>query len=120
MRGGWWLFTAAVTLALVAFVHFLSREEREAPIRDIYAVYGNPAWGVLALVVLCGLLLSLAALFVTALRAVLARRMPVWKEVETMMLKVARFVNLVLAGLLVGNEFGTKVAIQPSLINCTN
>jgi hypothetical protein len=31
------------------------------------------------------------------------------------MLKVARFVNLVLAGLLVGNEFGTKVAIHPSL-----
>jgi uncharacterized membrane protein len=32
-----------------------------------------------------------------------------------MMLKVARFVNLILAGLLVGNEFGTKVAIHPSL-----
>jgi uncharacterized membrane protein len=32
-----------------------------------------------------------------------------------MMLKVARFVNLVLAGVLVGNEFGTKVAIHPSL-----
>ena len=32
-----------------------------------------------------------------------------------MMLKVARFVNLVLAGLLVGNEFGTKVAIHPAL-----
>jgi len=27
-----------------------------------------------------------------------------------MMLKVAGFVNLVLAGLLMGNEFGTKVA----------
>ena len=32
-----------------------------------------------------------------------------------MMLKVARFVNLVLAGLLAGNEFGTKVALHPSL-----
>ena len=32
-----------------------------------------------------------------------------------MMIKVARFVNLVLAGLLVGNEFGTKVAVHPSL-----
>ncbi len=32
-----------------------------------------------------------------------------------MMLEVARFVNLVLAGLLAGNEFGTKVAIHPSL-----
>ena len=32
-----------------------------------------------------------------------------------MMLKVTRFMNLVIAGLLVGNEFGTKVAIHPSL-----
>jgi anthrone oxygenase-like protein len=32
-----------------------------------------------------------------------------------MMLKVARFVNLVLAGLLAGNELGTKVAIHASL-----
>jgi hypothetical protein len=37
-----------------------------------------------------------------------------------MMLKAARFVNLVLAGLLAGNEFGTKVALHPSLIRCTN
>jgi uncharacterized membrane protein len=32
-----------------------------------------------------------------------------------MMLEAARFVNLVLAGLLAGNELGTKVAIHPSL-----
>lgn len=32
-----------------------------------------------------------------------------------MVLKVFRFVNLVLAGLLAGNEFGTKVALHPSL-----
>lgn len=31
------------------------------------------------------------------------------------MLKVARLINLVLAGLLAGNEFGTRVAIHPSL-----
>lgn len=31
------------------------------------------------------------------------------------MLKVVRFVNLVLVGLLAGNEFGTRVAIHPSL-----
>src|SRR5215210_7547505 len=31
------------------------------------------------------------------------------------MLEVARFVNLVLAGLLVGNEVGTKVAVHPAL-----
>jgi hypothetical protein len=74
VAAGWWLFTAAVALALVAFVHFLSGEESEAPIRDIFAVYGSPVWGLLALVVLYGLVLSLAALFVTALRAVLALR----------------------------------------------
>jgi hypothetical protein len=34
------------------------------------------------------------------------------------MIKVARFVDLVLAGLLAGNEFGTKVAIHPSLVWC--
>ena len=31
------------------------------------------------------------------------------------MLEVARFVNLVLAGLLARNELGTKMAIHPSL-----
>jgi len=31
------------------------------------------------------------------------------------MLKVIRFVNLVLAGLLAGNELGTKVALHPAL-----
>jgi hypothetical protein len=74
VAAGWWLFTATVALVLVAFVHFLSGEEREAPIRDIYAVYDSPVWGLLALVVLYGLVLSLAALLVTALRAVLALR----------------------------------------------
>ena len=74
VAAGWWLFTAAAALALVAFVHFLSGEEREAPIRDIFAVYGSPVWGLLALVVLYGLVLSLAALFVTAPRAALALR----------------------------------------------
>jgi hypothetical protein len=74
VAAGWWLFTAAVALVLVTFVHFLGGEEREAPVRDIYAVYGNPAWGALALVVLFGLLVSLAALLVAALRALSARR----------------------------------------------
>ncbi len=36
------------------------------------------------------------------------------------MLEVARFVNLMLAGLRAGNELGTRVAIHPSLIRCTN
>jgi hypothetical protein len=70
VAAGWWLFTAAVALALVTWVHFLGGEEREAPIRDIYAVYENAAWGVLALAVLYGLVASLAALLVAALRAV--------------------------------------------------
>jgi hypothetical protein len=69
VAAGWWLLTAAVALALITFVHFLGGEEREAPIRDIYAVYGNPVWGILALVVLYGLLFSLAVLFLAALRA---------------------------------------------------
>src|SRR5688500_16901514 len=45
VAAGWWVFTAAVALALVVFVHFLGGEEREAPIRDIYAVYGSPVTG---------------------------------------------------------------------------
>jgi hypothetical protein len=36
------------------------------------------------------------------------------------MLEVTRFVNLVPAGLLAGNEFGTRVAIHPSLLRFTN
>ncbi len=32
------------------------------------------------------------------------------------MRKVVRLVNLVLAGLLAGNELGTKVAVHPSLV----
>jgi hypothetical protein len=69
----WWLFVALVGLALVFSVHFVGAE-REAPIRDIYTVYGNPVWGVLALVVLYGLVLGLVALVVTAFRAVVASR----------------------------------------------
>ncbi|MCA1716015.1 MAG: hypothetical protein LC781_03850 [Actinobacteria bacterium] len=70
---GWWLFVALVGVVLVFFVHFVSAE-REAPVRDIYAVYGSPVWGVLALVVLTGLLFGLVTLAVTAFRAVVASR----------------------------------------------
>src|SRR3712207_6789914 len=42
LMAGYWLFTALISLALVTWVHFVG-EEREAPIRDIYAVYDNPA-----------------------------------------------------------------------------
>jgi uncharacterized membrane protein len=34
-----------------------------------------------------------------------------------MALKVARFVNLILAGMLTGNEFGGRVAVHPALSN---
>lgn len=65
---GYHLFVALVGLALVFSVHFVG-EEREAPVSDIYQVYGSPAAGLLALVVLVGLFLGLAALAVTAFRA---------------------------------------------------
>ncbi len=68
LMAGYWLFVALVGLALVFSVHFVG-EGREAPIRDIYGVYGSPVAGVLALVVLWGLLIGLAALAVTALQA---------------------------------------------------
>ncbi len=73
VAAGWWGFTAAVALALVVFVHFLGGEEREAPIRDIYAVYGSPAAGLAALVVLAGLLAGLSALLISALGALRRR-----------------------------------------------
>jgi hypothetical protein len=73
VAAGWWVFTAAVALALVVFVHFLGGEEREAPIRDIYAVYGSPVTGLAALVVLAGLLAGLSALLISALGALRRR-----------------------------------------------
>jgi hypothetical protein len=37
------------------------------------------------------------------------------KEITAMALKLARFVNLLLAALLADNEFGTLVAVHPAL-----
>jgi hypothetical protein len=73
VAAGWWLFVSLVALALVFSAHFVGAD-REAPIRDIYAVYDNPVWGVLALVVLYGLVLGLVAVVVTAVRTIPARR----------------------------------------------
>ncbi len=73
VAAGWWLFVALVGLALVFSVHFVGAE-REAPIRYIYGVYDSPLWGVLALVVLFGLLLGLVALAISAFLAVLTGR----------------------------------------------
>jgi small-conductance mechanosensitive channel len=72
VAAGWWVFTASVALALVVLVHFLG-EDREAPIRDIYAVYGSPVAGLAALVVLAGLLAGLSALLISALGALRRR-----------------------------------------------
>lgn len=66
----WWLVTAAAALGLITLVHFLGGEDREAPMRDIYAVYDNPVWGILALVVLYGLILDLAVLLAASLGAI--------------------------------------------------
>ena len=66
---GYWLFTAVVGLALVVWVHFIPTGDYEAPIEDIYALYGSPLAGLLALVVLAGLVSSLVTLVIAAIRA---------------------------------------------------
>ena len=68
LMAGYWLFTAGVLLALVTSVHFVG-EDREAPVRDIYAVYDSPVWGFLALVDLTVLIASLVALAGVAIQA---------------------------------------------------
>ena len=65
----YWLFTAIVGLALVVWVHFVPTGNYEAPIEDIYAVYGSPLAGLLALVALTGLVYSLVMLATAAIRA---------------------------------------------------
>jgi len=65
----YWLFTAVVGLTLVVWVHFIPTGDYEAPIDDIYAVYGSPLAGLLALVVLVGLVISLAALAIAAVQS---------------------------------------------------
>ena len=70
----YWLFTAAVLFAVVTLAHFVGAE-REAPIRDIYAVYDSPMWGLLALADLTAIFISLAVLAIAAVQALrLARR----------------------------------------------
>ena len=69
LMAGYWLFTAAVGLALVVWVHFVPTGDYEAPIEDIYAVYGSPLGGLLALLVLTGLVCSLVTLAITAIGA---------------------------------------------------
>jgi Zn-dependent membrane protease YugP len=75
LMAGYWLFAAAVLFALVTSVHFVGAE-REAPIRDIYAVYDNPAVGLLAVADLWVLMASVVALAGVAIRALPRRDRP--------------------------------------------
>ncbi len=72
----YWLFTAVVGLALVVWVHFVPTGDYEAPIEDIYAVYGSPLAGLLALVVLTGLVLSLVTLVIAAIQVLRSAMSP--------------------------------------------
>jgi len=67
LMAGYWLFTAVVGLSLVVGVHFVPTKDYEAPIEDIYAVYGSPLSGLLALVVLAGLVSTLVSLVAVAI-----------------------------------------------------
>lgn len=67
------LFVAVVGLALLGGVHFAPTGAQESPMHDIYMVYESPVAGTLALVVLAGLITSVALLAITALRALRAR-----------------------------------------------
>src|ERR687893_483409 len=72
LMAGYWLFTAVVLLALVVSVHFVGKD-REAPIRDIYAVYESPVVGFLALTDLTVLIASLVVLAGLAIQALRTR-----------------------------------------------
>ena len=62
---GYWLATALVLGALVLYTHFLSGPEAELP-SVIYATYGDPVAGGLALLVLLGVLVVLCVLAIQA------------------------------------------------------
>jgi Zn-dependent membrane protease YugP len=68
LMAGYWLFTAVVLFAVVTLAHFVG-EDREQPIRDIYAVYASPLWGILALLDLAAIYLGLAVLAVVSIKA---------------------------------------------------
>ena len=69
LMASYWLFAAAVLFALVTSVHFVGAE-REAPIRDIYAVYyDSPMVGFLAVADLTLLIASVVVLAGVAIQA---------------------------------------------------
>ena len=67
------LFVAVSGLVLISFVHFVPVGGHEAPIDDIYAAYGSPSVALFALVVLAGLIASVALLATSALKALRTR-----------------------------------------------
>ena len=71
---GYHLFVAVTGLALLGFVHFAPTSELESPMHDIYMVYESPVAGMLALMILTGLITSVALLAITAFMK-LRRRM---------------------------------------------
>ena len=73
---GYHLFVAVTGLVLVGFVHFAPTGEQESPIHDIYMVYASPVAGMLALVILTGLITSVALLAITAFAALRRRAQP--------------------------------------------
>ena len=70
---GYHLFVAIIGLALLGFVHFAPTGEQESPIHDIYMVYESPVAGMFALVILTGLITSVALLAITASMALRRR-----------------------------------------------
>jgi Zn-dependent membrane protease YugP len=66
LMAAYWLVTSVVLFAVVTLAHFVG-SEREAPIRDIYAVYASPVWGFLALLDLAAIYAGLTILAVVAI-----------------------------------------------------
>ena len=66
---GYWLFTAVLGLTLLIWVHFVPTRDYEAPIRDIYGVYGSPVVGFLAVADLIMLIAGVVALAGVAIQA---------------------------------------------------
>jgi hypothetical protein len=70
---GYHLFVAVAGLALLGTVHFVPTGGQESPLRDIYMDYERPVAGMLALMILAGLMTSVALLAITALVALRRR-----------------------------------------------
>ena len=70
---GYHLFVAVTGLALLGTVHFAPTAGQESPIHDIYMVYESPVAGMLAVMILAGLMTSVALLAITAFVALRRR-----------------------------------------------